>query len=53
MSDTITLTLDRDAAERLAHAWEMDESLTVPVRDLFDGQDGFLHRLNTALGREH
>lgn len=52
-TDNVTITLDRSAAERLARAWENDQPLTVPVRDLLDGQDGFLHRLNSALGREH
>lgn len=52
-SDTITITLDRQAADRLAQAWENDEPLTARVRDLFDGQDGHLHRLNDALGRDH
>lgn len=49
----LTLTLNRTAAENLAVAWENDWPLTVAVRDLFDGQDGFLHSLNKALGREH
>lgn len=61
MRDTITITLDRQAAERLAVLWEGDDGhgtegyadLLRSVRDLFDGQDGFLHRLNDALGRQH
>lgn len=53
MDETITITLDRAAAEHLAVAWENDWPLTTPVRVLFDGQDGFLHALNEALGREH
>ena len=51
--DTVTITLDRKAANRLADAWEADRPLTEAVRDAFDGQDGYLHRLNAALGREH
>jgi hypothetical protein len=56
LDGTLTLTVDRIAAERLAESWENTDSLVMmvsAVRDVFAGQDGYLHILNEALGWEH
>lgn len=55
-ADLVTVSIPRAAANALAEAWENGDSydaLVVPLRDTFNGQDGFLHTLNEALGREH
>lgn len=56
MEETISLVVPRAAAERVAKAWELDQ-LEVPfvtaIRDMLNGQDGHLHTLNAALGRDH
>lgn len=48
----ITVTVDSDDATALVEAWQSgarDKDVIAAVRDLFDGQDGHLPVLETAL----
>lgn len=48
----ITITVDSDDAQALVNAWQIgrgDSVIIAKVRDLFDGKDGHLPILETAL----